>query len=145
MANKTPEQIVEKYSRGVQAGAQDYASGVQNPSRSWSQATAAGARRWAAGVQNAIQNRSFERGVQAAGDQKWVSRASTIGAQRYSAAAQEAAAAYSQVAGQIMAAGQAAKAAAASVDRSTQEGRYQAALSSMRATSSYWQNRKRGA
>ena len=38
----------------------------------------------AAGVQAAIANRSFAKGVQAAGDQKWASKAAGKGADRFS-------------------------------------------------------------
>lgn len=144
MAQKTPEQIADKYQRGVSAGAQDYAAGVQNPTKSWASATAAAQRRWANGVQAAMQNGSFARGVQAAGDAKWQQRAASIGAQRYAAAAPDAAAAYAQKAAQIVAAGNAARAAANQISGDTQEARIQRAVNSMRATSDYWKNRARG-
>lgn len=138
MAKKTPEQIAEKYQRGVAGAGQDYAAGVQNPSRSWSQATQQGAARWRAGIQQAIQNKTFERGVQAAGDGKWQQAAVNKGAQRYQAAAGEAAASYSQVAGRIMAAANAAQSAVANMPNETLEQRIARAAAAMRATSTAW-------
>ncbi len=91
MAQKTPEQIAEKYGRRVAGAGQDYASGVQSPSRDWAAATAAAEPRWKASLQEAMGNGAFSRGVSAAGSAKWQERASTVGAQRYVAAAPEAA------------------------------------------------------
>lgn len=138
MAKKTPEQIAEKYQRGVAGAGQDYAAGVQNPSRSWSQAAQQGEKRWAAGVQNAIANKKFGRGVQAAGDAKWQQNALNKGAQRYQAAAGEAASAYAQVAGRIMGAAAAAQSAVANMPNETQEQRIQRASAAMRAVSGHW-------
>ena len=50
MAKKTPEQIAEKYQRGVAGAGQDYSLGVQNPSRPWAASTQKGAARWATDV-----------------------------------------------------------------------------------------------
>ncbi len=144
MAKKTPDQIVEKYQRGVQGAGTDYANGVQNPSRSWASATAAGAARWQAGIQEAISNGAFARGVQAAGDQKWQAAAVSKGTQRYQAAAQDAANNYARVAGQVMAAAQAAQSAAANLPNATQEQRLQRAVAAMRATSAAWKSRRTG-
>ncbi len=138
MARKTPEQIAEKFQRGVQGASADYQAGVQNPSRSWSQATQAGAARWRASIQEAIAQNKFQRGVQAAGDAKWQQGALNQGAQRYSAAAATAAAAYQQKAGQIMSAAAAAQSAVASMPNETQEQRLARAVAAMRAVSNAW-------
>jgi hypothetical protein len=141
MANKSPEQIAAKYQRGVAGASQDYAEGVQNPSRPWAAATAAAAGRWRAGIQEAINNNSFQRGVQKVGDAKWQERAVNRGAANYASAAPSAAQEYARVAGQIMAAGNAAKQAALAMPGDTQEQRIQRATAAMRAVSSYWKNR----
>lgn len=142
MARKTPEQISEKFQRGVQGASADYQAGVQNPTRSWSQATQAGAARWRAAIQEAIVQNKFQRGVQAAGDQKWQQNALNQGAQRYSAAAATAAAAYQQVAGQIMSAAAAAQAAVANMPNETQEQRLARAVAAMRAVSQSWTGKR---
>jgi hypothetical protein len=80
---KSPDVISKKYaSRGAAAGA-DYQAGVNAPRQPWAAATTAAAQTYAAGVQAAIGNRSFERGVAAAGDGKWQRKAAGVGAQRY--------------------------------------------------------------
>lgn len=144
MPNKTPEQIIDKYQRGVAGASQDYAAGVQNPSKDWASATVAGAERWRTGLQNAMTNRSFERGVQAAGNAKWQQNAATKGAQRYSAAAPDAAQAYAKVAAQVMAAGNAAKSAAGNLPNATIDQRLNRAVVAMRSISEYWKSRARG-
>ncbi len=141
MAKKTPEQIAEKYQRGVAGAGQDYAAGVQAPSRSWAQATQAGAARWRAGIQQAIQEKSFERGVSAAGDAKWQAAAAGKGAQRYQAAAGEAAAEYAKKAGQIMSAGAAAQSAVANMPNETLEQRIARSAAAQRAVSAAWKGR----
>jgi hypothetical protein len=138
MAKKTPEQIAEKYNRGVAGAGADYLAGVQNPSRPWAAATAAGSRRWAAGVQQAIQNNSFARGVQTAGDQGWQQRAVAVGAQRFAAAAGEAAAAYSRQATRIMSAASAAQNAVSSMPNETIEQRIARSAAAQRSISGYW-------
>ncbi len=68
--------------RGALAGPA-YAEGIRNPRKPWAQATRDGEDNWAAGVQAAIQSGSFGRGVQAAGDEKWASRALDVGQGRF--------------------------------------------------------------
>jgi hypothetical protein len=138
MANKDAATIVEKYTRGVAGAGADYAAGVQNPSRPWAAATQQGAKRWAAGIQKAISDGSFQKGVAAAGDAKWQQNAATKGAQRYQGAAAEAGQAYAAIAQRVVAAGQAARNAVASMPDETQEQRLQRAISAMRATSNAW-------
>lgn len=142
MAQKTPEQIAEKYGRRVAGAGQDYASGVQSPSRDWAQATASAEPRWKASLQEAMSNGAFARGVQQSGSAHWQERASTVGAQRYVAAAPEAAARYAAKAGQVMQAASAARDAANRMPNTTQEQRIQRAVASMKAVSSYWKGQK---
>lgn len=143
MAKKDPTQITEKYTRGVAGAGADYAAGVSNPSRPWSQATQQGAARWRAGIQQAIAEKRFERGVAQAGDAKWQSKAATVGAQRYQAAAQDAGQAYAQVAGKIMSAGAAAQSAVANMPNETIEQRIARSAAAQRAISSAWSTGKK--
>lgn len=143
MAKKTAQQITDKYQRGVAGAAPDYAAGVANPSRPWAQATAAGASRWQAGLQKAISEGRFQKGVQAAGDDKWARRAATIGAQRYSESAPAAAAEFARMADSVVAAGETASRAAESMPDTTIDQRIQRAAAAMKATSAYWAGRKR--
>lgn len=137
MAKKTAQQIAEKYQRGVAGAGQDYAAGVQNPTRPWASATQAGASRWRTAIQNAIQNKTYEAGVGKAGDAKWQAGALNKGAQRYQAAAAEAGAAYAQVADRIMNAANAAQQAVANMPTDTQEQRIARSAAAQRAISAY--------
>lgn len=138
MANKTTAQIVEKYQRGVSGASNDYAAGVQNPSRPWAAATVAGQKRWANGIQRAIQNGSFAKGVQAAGDQKWQQNAVTYGTSNYAAAAAKAADAYQAVADRVMGAAKAAQNAVANMPTETFEQRIARSAAAQRAISAQW-------
>ena len=141
MSKKSAEQLIEKYQRGVAGAAGDYAQGVQNPSRPWAAATQQGAKRWASGVQKAIQENSFQKGVSKAGDSKWQEAALNKGAQRYSAAAGEAANAYAQVAGAVMSAGAAAQSAVANMPDETLDQRIARSAAAQRAVSAAWKGR----
>jgi hypothetical protein len=144
MAQKTPEQIAEKYQRGVSGAGSDYAAGVQNPSRSWAEATRNSEGRWWNGLQEAQSERRFSAGIQRAGDAKWQQNALEKGQARYTQAASQAASAYRQVAGDIMAAAERSRAAAASMPGDTQDQRIQKAVAAMKATSDFWKQRRRG-
>ena len=138
MAKKTPEQIIEKYGRRVAGAGQDYAAGVQSPSRDWAQATAAAEPRWKAALQEAMSANKFSRGVAKAGTPKWQEAASTIGAERYVAAAPRAAASFAKQAGKIIQAGAAATDAAGRLANTTKEQRIQRAVAAMNAVSNFW-------
>jgi hypothetical protein len=138
MAKKTADQIAQKYTRGVSGAGQDYAAGVQNPSRPWASSTVAGAARWQAGIQLAISNKSFQNGVSKAGDAKWQSAAINKGAQRYQSAATEAGQAYAQQAGKVMSAAAAAQAAVQSMPNETMEQRIARSAAAQRAISAAW-------
>jgi|SRR5215471_979859 len=75
--------IVQKYVQRASAAGQAYVDGVNNPRQDWQQSTAASANTWAAGVQAAITDGRFVSGVNLAGDAKWSTRSTTVGAQRY--------------------------------------------------------------
>ncbi len=141
MSKKSADQIIEKYQRGVAGAGNDYALGVQNPSRPWAAATQAGAARYEAGVQQAIQEKKFQKGVSRAGDAKWQEAALSKGVQRYSAAAGDAAQAYAQVAGQVMSAAAAAQSAVQNMPDSTLDQRIARSAAAQRAVSSAWKGR----
>jgi len=142
MPAKTADQIAAKFQRRVAGAGQDYSEGVAAPKRDWSSATVASKARWQASLQEAMQAGRFERGVQAAGSQKWQSRALNVGAQRYTGAAADAAAAFAARAGEVLAAGQAASQAASRLPDATYEQRKQRALAAMDAIHAHWQGRK---
>ena len=139
MAKKTPEQIIEKYQRNVSAAGQDYTAGVLSPSRDWAQSTAAAEPRWKASLQEAMAKGKFGRGVAKAGTPKWQEAASTVGAERYIAAAPRAAQQFAAQAGKIIQAGNAAREAAGRLPNTTKEQRIQRAVAAMNAVSAFWE------
>ena len=141
MAQKTPEQIAEKFQRRVSAAAQDYAAGVQNPSKDWATATAAAQPRWQSGIQQAMSSGAFAKGVAKAGSSKWQEGALNKGAQRFAAAAPEAAQNFARRAGEVMAAASAAQQAAARLPSSTFEERLERMRAGVTAIRSYWKSR----
>lgn len=80
---KPLQTIVTKYVQRASAAGQAYIDGVNNPRQDWQQSTVASANSWGAGVQAAITDGRFAAGVNAAGDAKWSTRSTTVGAQRY--------------------------------------------------------------
>lgn len=75
--------IVTKYVQRASGAGQAYTDGINNPKRDWAASTAASATSWAAGVQGAITDGRFVSGVNNAGDAKWATKATTVGATRY--------------------------------------------------------------
>ncbi len=80
----------DKWARRSAVAGPDYAAGVQAPRRPWAATTIASAANQAAGVQAALANKSFEKGVAAAGDAKWQKRAAGKGALRFGPGVQDA-------------------------------------------------------
>lgn len=65
------DSIAKKWAEVTPMRADDYAAGVQNPRRSWSQATANAEGAYKDGVNKAISRNAFGKGVKKAGDEKW--------------------------------------------------------------------------
>lgn len=75
--------LARKFVQRAGAAGPDYASGVQAAGNDWEANARAGAANYGAGVQAAIADNRFERGISNAGAAKYVTRASTLGAQRF--------------------------------------------------------------
>lgn len=73
-----------KWARNSAGASADYASGAQNPRRSWAESTQASEGNYEAGVQEAIGRKAFSKGVQDAGDSKWKAGIQEKGRARYS-------------------------------------------------------------
>jgi hypothetical protein len=80
---KDTNSLATKYVQRAGAAASDYKDGVSAAGSDWETNTKAAADNYAAGVQQAIGDGRFIKGVSAAGSSKFVTRASTLGAQRY--------------------------------------------------------------
>lgn len=75
--------VSQKWTRRTSSATVEYEQGVQAPRRSWAAATVAAAPVQAAAVQAAIAAKSFEKGVQAAGDETWRHGAVAKGVARF--------------------------------------------------------------
>lgn len=75
--------ISKKWSRNAGNAAGDYKDGVQGAGASWIAGASAGGDNYRTGVTAAINRGAFEKGVAAAGSQKYVDRAVKNGAIRY--------------------------------------------------------------
>ncbi|SRR5260221_14196392 len=73
----------QKWVRKASAATEDYAAGVQSPRQPWAASTGAAAQNWAQGVTQAASRGSFAKGVQKAGDGKWLRKSVEVGAPRF--------------------------------------------------------------
>ncbi len=70
-AIKPLDQISAKWASVTPQRAPQYAEGVQSPRVDWADATKAAADNWAAGVTAAVQSKSFGKGVEKSGTERW--------------------------------------------------------------------------
>lgn len=82
-AVKSGAQVGEKWARVTPQRATDYQAGIQAPRVPWSQASKASEERYKAGVAEAAQQGRYGKGITAAGDQKWQSKALAKGPSRF--------------------------------------------------------------
>lgn len=80
---KPLELLAEKYSRRSQAAAPEYKAGVAAPGKDWAANTAGSKDAWSQGVSEAASQGRFEREVRKAGNAKWQSKSTDVGAPRY--------------------------------------------------------------
>jgi hypothetical protein len=81
---KSGAAIQEKYTRVTPGRSEDYKIGVTSPRRSWSKAATTANQSWKDGVAQASAGDRFAKGVNAAGDGKWQSKALDKGPGRFS-------------------------------------------------------------
>lgn len=101
MARKSASQVVEKYRRNMSTAGQDYKEGVENPKQDWETATRNAEGRWRNGVQQAISDGAFSKGTQGK-NEKWRNRTATIGVDRYTSVAGDAAEEFGKVVGDVL-------------------------------------------
>ncbi len=77
------EHIATKWAAVTPMRSADYAAGIADPRRSWSQATKAAESAYEDGVKTSILAKSFGKGVLKAGDEKWQRKATVNGVQRW--------------------------------------------------------------
>lgn len=83
MRIKETAALAQKFVQRAAAAAPDYKTGVEASGQDWANNTMASEEIYAQGVTQAIADKRFGRGVQQAGAQKFVQRASTLGANRF--------------------------------------------------------------
>lgn len=77
------DQIKDKWSRRASAAGPDYQAGLGAPRQPWSQGAIAAKDAWRAGVTDAAGRDAYAKGVAAAGDAKWLKKATDLGVRRY--------------------------------------------------------------
>jgi len=70
-AIKSIQEIAKKFIEVTPGRTQQYKEGVENPKKDWENATVAAEANFEAGIQKAVQNKSFGKGVKAAGNGKY--------------------------------------------------------------------------
>lgn len=84
MANvKSNDRVAAKWARVTPQRTEDYTQGVQQPRTPWAAATRAASDRYKTGVTDAMNRDAFGKGVAAAGDQRWQSKALAKGPSRF--------------------------------------------------------------
>lgn len=73
----------DKWKRVASGASAEYEDGIRNPRKNWQENTAAAAPAYDQGVQAAITRKSFAKGVNAAGNQKWQKNALEKGVPRW--------------------------------------------------------------
>ena len=80
---KSAADIGAKYSRITSGRSSDFAAGVKAPRRSWATGAKNGAQNYKDGVTKAANDGRFEKGVVAAGDDKWSRKTTDVGVARW--------------------------------------------------------------
>jgi hypothetical protein len=74
---------VEKYTRVTPQRQSDFEAGIKAPKENWEEKTKAAEGNFEQGVTTAIANKSFGKGVAAAGNAKWSDKTLNVGAGRW--------------------------------------------------------------
>ena len=81
---KSLDRISEKWARQSAVSEPSYIEGIENPRADWEAQTLAAEGSFERGIQQAISNKSFGKGVKAAGTSKWQENARNKGPRRWS-------------------------------------------------------------
>jgi len=141
---KDQQAVLDKFKRGLAGAAQSYRDGIANPKRPWKESTQSEAAeaRYSAGVQKAISNKSRQKGVARVSEGDWKEAATNVGAPALAASATRAGDNYAKVVGKVLAAGEAARAAAAQITGATLQERLQRSTVAAIAVHRAWAREK---
>jgi hypothetical protein len=138
MAKKTVDMVVEKYRRNLAAAGPDYRYGVANPTRPWLEGFIASSDRMKAELQKALTEGRHIKGAREKGQKRYDEKVATVGADRFTAAAELAARHYSEIAGDVMSAADAARRSAQALPNVTFEDRLNRMRAAVTAIHDYW-------
>jgi len=141
MAKKTPDMVVEKYRRRIAAAGPDYRYGVANPVRTWVEGYTSASDRMKTALQQALAEGRHLKGAREYGQARWEQKVTTVGADRFTAAAAIAAENYSKRVSDILAAAEAARTAAERLPNVTFEDRLNRAAAAIKAIHEYWRRK----
>lgn len=82
-ATKSGASTAEKWARVTPMRSEDYKMGVMQPRTPWAAAATGAATRYQEGVQAGITRGGYQKGIAAAGDQKWQRKSAEKGPQRF--------------------------------------------------------------
>ncbi|MCK4814606.1 hypothetical protein KA005_02455, partial [bacterium] len=77
------EEVAAKWQRRVAIAGPEYQAGVTDPGVDWAGPTKAAEGRYGEGVTKAISEKRFGKGVSKAGNEKWKTKTSTLGVERW--------------------------------------------------------------
>jgi len=141
---KDPQVVAQLYRSGVAGGAPKYKAGVSAAASDWESnaKSEASEANYAAGVARAAADKSRQKALQNVSGTEWAKAAADVGSGNYAAAAGRAAVKFEQNIPDILAAGDAAKAAAKAIPGTTMEQRLQRGPAAATAVHRHWARKK---
>ena len=141
---KDQQSVLEKFRRGMSGASENYRVGIASPKRPWKEAAQSeeAEARYAAGVQRAAANKSRQKAVSKVSESDWRDAAINVGAANLAASASKAADNYAKVVGTVLAAGEAASNAAASMPGTTISERLERSRAAAVAVHRTWAREK---
>jgi len=101
---KAAADVVSKWVRRAGSAGEEYRQGVASTSADWAALATAAAPSYQAGVTEAIARNGYQKGIAAAGTQKWKNNAQVLGPARFAQGVQAAEGAYTTAIGPVLAA-----------------------------------------
>jgi hypothetical protein len=141
---KDQQAVLAAFRSGVSTGGTKYQTGVKAAGADWelNAKSDASEQAYAAGVQAAISQRSRQKGLASVTGASWAATAADVGARNYTGAAERAATNYAVQLPDILAAGDAAKAAAKALPGATIAERLQRGPAAAAAIHRAWARKK---
>jgi len=135
---KSRDRVVKKFKDRIAASGAEYDAGIKQPRASWQAQYKMSSERMKAALLESLEKNKHIKGVEAVGDAGWAEAALKKGSARFTAAASIAADNYGKVVDQVLAAGDAAAAAANALPNTTFQQRVQRSVAAMNATHEFW-------